>query len=213
MNITPARRLAALSTARRQRGVVLFFSLIALVIMSLAAVALIRSVDTSTMIAGNLAFKQSTSTSGDTAIESAIAYMAALQVANINIDVYLDPAHPYNITNAANGYYSNADPALNLFTDAPWNAVTAVPPIVDPSGNITEYIIQRMCRTANQVLTVQNCLFSTAALDNSGKSIPLPQEVCNGPGCPSLGQAVQYRITARVTGPKNSVSYIQSFVY
>ena len=38
-----------------QRGVVLFFALIALVAMSLAAVALIRSVDTSTIIAGNLA--------------------------------------------------------------------------------------------------------------------------------------------------------------
>ena len=43
----------------KQRGVVLFIALIALVAMSLAAVALVRSVDTATIIAGNLAFKQS----------------------------------------------------------------------------------------------------------------------------------------------------------
>ena len=42
----------------KQRGVVLFFALISLLAIMLAAVALIRSVDTSIMIAGNLAFKQ-----------------------------------------------------------------------------------------------------------------------------------------------------------
>ena len=42
---------------QRQHGLVLFFALIAMVVMSLAAVALIRAVDTSTLIAGNLACK------------------------------------------------------------------------------------------------------------------------------------------------------------
>lgn len=56
----------------KQRGVVLFFALIALVAMSLAAVALIRSVDTSTLIAGNLAFKQATKNSAEAGIEAAI---------------------------------------------------------------------------------------------------------------------------------------------
>jgi Tfp pilus assembly protein PilX len=68
-----------LKTSIRQRGVVLFFTLIALVVMSLAAVALIRSVDTSTMIAGNLAFKQSATTSGDGGIEAAVSWLAAQQ--------------------------------------------------------------------------------------------------------------------------------------
>ena len=68
---------------------VLFFALIALVVMSLAAVALIRSVDTSTMIAGNLAFKQSATTSGDSGVEGAItaltADQAAMKAANNNV--------------------------------------------------------------------------------------------------------------------------------
>ena len=53
----------------KQRGVVLFLTLVALLAMSLAAVALIRSVDTSTLIAGNLAFKQSAMSSANGAVE------------------------------------------------------------------------------------------------------------------------------------------------
>ena len=44
--------------ARRQRGVVLFIALIAMVVLSLAGVALIRSVDTTGSVAGNIAFRE-----------------------------------------------------------------------------------------------------------------------------------------------------------
>jgi type IV pilus assembly protein PilX len=84
--------------AIKQRGLVLFFTLIALVVMSLAAVALIRSVDTSTMIAGNLAFRQSGNYSTDKGIEAAIAWLSAAQATMqaANKDVYQDAAHVLN---------------------------------------------------------------------------------------------------------------------
>jgi Tfp pilus assembly protein PilX len=63
----------------KQQGMVLFFALIALVVMSLAAVALIRSVDTNTMIAGNLGFKQSATVSADSGVETAIDWLGANQ--------------------------------------------------------------------------------------------------------------------------------------
>ena len=209
----------------KQRGVVLFFTLIALLAMSLAAVALIRSVDTSTMIAGNLAFKQSATTSGDAGIESAMSWLTATQAANNAINVLNDATHPLNITNLAlrPGYHSNANPALNLTADATWDDVNNVLVGTDGSGNTIRYIIQRMCRTANalpfaleQPLLVPprtDCLFSGSLQDNNGQNIPLPQEVCQGAGCPVAGQTPQVRITARTTGPKNTVSYVQAFVY
>lgn len=197
----------------KQRGLALFLALIALLTLSLAAVALIRSVDTSTLIAGNLAFKQAATTSGDAGVESAIAWLAATQATNNALNVLTDPTHPFNITNAANGYYSNADPTLDLFADATWNASTAIPAVTDSSGNTIRYIIQRMCRNANQPIQTADCLFSGALLDNNGQSIPLPQEICQGLGCPVAGQAPQIRITARTTGPKNTVSYVQAFAY
>ena len=199
----------------KQRGVVLFFTLIALLAMSLAAVALIRSVDTSTMIAGNLAFKQSATSSGDAGIEAAITWLAGVEAANSGVNVLNDPAHPFNITDLATrpGYHSNANPALNLTADATWNDVNNALVGTDSSGNTIRYIIQRMCRNANVAVQNADCLFSGAIQDNSGQNIPLPQEVCEGAGCPVAGQTPQIRITARATGPKNTASYVQAFVY
>ncbi len=204
--------------AVKQRGVVLFLALIALVALSLAAVALIRSVDTSTLIAGNIAFKQSATTSADAGVESAIAWLTGVQSANSNINVLTNATHPFNITNAGNGYYSNTvdDPIavgyVNLFADATWN-ISTIPAVTDSSGNTIRYIIQRMCRTANVAIQNADCLFSDAVEDSNGQQIALPQDVCDGDGCPVAGQTPQIRITARATGPKNSVSYVQAFVY
>jgi Tfp pilus assembly protein PilX len=210
----------------KQRGIALFFALIALLAISLAAVALIRSVDTSTLIAGNLAFKQSATTSGDAGVEAAMSWMSTIETANAGLSVLTQTAHPFNntggVAGALNpGYYSNLNPALSLTdgTGIQWNTNDSCgtgpncADAVDPSGNTTRYIIQRMCRNANQLVPAANCLFSGAALDNGGHATPLPQNVCIGEGCPSSGQAPQNRITSRTTGPRNTVSYIQAFVY
>jgi hypothetical protein len=45
------------SFPRRQRGIVLFVALIAMLLLSLAGIALMRSVDTSLGVAGNLGFR------------------------------------------------------------------------------------------------------------------------------------------------------------
>ena len=201
--------------AMRQRGLVLFLALIALVAMSLAAIALIRSVDTSTMIAGNLAFKQAATTSGDAGVESAMVWLAATDTANSAKNVLTDATHTFNITDlAANpGYHSSADPALNLTADATWNGSNNVVAGTDGSGNTISYIIQRMCRNASQPIQTADCLFSSAVEDKNGHNILLPQDVCKGPGCPVAGQTPQIRITSRSAGPRNTVSYIQAFVY
>lgn len=206
--------------APKQRGVVLFFALIALVAIMLAAVALIRSVDTSTIIAGNLAFRQAATTSGDAGTETAMNWLTATQAANTVKNVLTDPTHPFNVTNAASGYYSNTNPALNLFTDAVWDAIdtAVIPPITDSSGNSIQYVIQRACRNENVAIATiapnpPHCLFSGAVQDTNGQNVPLPQDVCSGPGCPQAGQSTMLRITSRVKGPKNTRSYVQAFVY
>ena len=197
--------------AIKQRGVVLFLALIALVALSLAAVALIRSVDTSTLIAGNIAFKQSATTSADAGVESAIAWLTGVQSANSSINVLTNATHPFNITNAANGYYSNAN-SIDLFADATWS-ISTIPAVTDSSGNTIRYIIERMCRNADVAIQNADCLFSDPNDDGNPTTTRLPQEVCAGDGCPMAGQRPQIRITARATGPKNSVSYVQAFVY
>lgn len=199
----------------KQRGLVLFLALVALVVLSLAAVALIRSVDTSTLIAGNLAFKQAATTSADAGVDAAITLLANMRDSNGTKNVYTDDTHTFNITDltARPGYFSYADPTLSLTTDATWDDVNDNLVGTDASGNTVRYIIQRMCRNNNRPIQTAECLFSAATEDNNGQQVKLPKDICDGAGCPVAGQTPQIRVTVRVTGPKNTVSYVQAFVY
>ena len=214
---TLARQHVERLNALKQRGVVLFLTLVALLAMSLAAVALIRSVDTSTMIAGNLAFKQAATSSGDAGIEAGIIWLKAMDDANSDLDAFSDIAHPFNTTNlgARPGYHSNVNPALDLTADATWTDPDFSMDIpVDATGNTVRYTIHRMCRTADQTVTNAHCLFGSDPESTESAGVKLPSEICEpeSPGCPPAGQSPLYRITARTDGPKNSVSYVQAFV-
>ena len=59
----------------RQHGVVLFIALIILVAMTLAGIALVRSVDTNNIISGNLAFKHSSLLAADRGIQAAFVWL------------------------------------------------------------------------------------------------------------------------------------------
>lgn len=187
---------------RSQKGVVLFVALVALLVMSLAAVALIRSVDTSTMIAGNLAAKQSAIASADSGIETALGWLGGLP----NLSTL-------NANNLAQGYYASQtiDPTT-LDWDASDSALAAGAGISagkDTSGNTTRYVIQRMCRNDGAPAET-NCLFGAPAV-NTGS-----QTVLNAPEAGaniSTEQSPVYRITARVEGIKNTVSFVQAFIY
>lgn len=212
----PRTPVAPLRRAR-QRGVALFFALICMVAIMLAAVALVRSVDTAALISGNLAFQQSATVSGDAGTEAAITWLAATEAANSALNVLVDTAHPFNATNAVAGYYANLDPAKSLTapsgTRFVWDATDSVGLAADGSGNTTRYVIQRMCRTAGVAVKDASCMFSGAVLDNNKQNIPLPQEICKGDGCPVAGQTPMLRVTSRTTGPKNTLSYVQAFIY
>jgi Tfp pilus assembly protein PilX len=175
---------------KKQKGVVLFIALIALVVMSLAAVALIRSVDTSTIIAGNLASKQSATTSADGGVETAL-----------------------NADAATLGYYATqaADP-----TTISWDATDSLPATgtgtvagKDVSGNTVRYVVQRMCRNAGEPAE-GNCLFGAPAVGTSSTAVV---DAPKAGAATSTEQSPIYRITARVVGVKNTISFVQAFVY
>jgi type IV pilus assembly protein PilX len=206
----------------KQDGVVLFFALVALVVMSLAAVALIRSVDTSTMIAGNLAFRQSAVASADSGSEAAINWLAAQQTAmnTAGLNVHMDANHVFNQDNVAQGYYTKFRPITDL-TDGTfnWNNSSKLVGTDANTGNTVRYVIERMCDNANSIPLRETCLLTPIDSNANAAAILYYDGICrydpgSSPGCPILsGQTPQLRLTARVTGPKNTVSYIQTFVY
>ncbi|MDE2598855.1 MAG: hypothetical protein KGL40_04455 [Rhodocyclaceae bacterium] len=206
----PSVRIPIDTGRRKQRGVVLMVTLISLVILLLAATALFRSVDTATLIAGNLSLKQSALAASDRGVVNAITVLAAKQVPGTT--VWLNDPHPLNNTDIAAAYYSSMDqPAgMRLMDDninnTVWqNGVSSAESTADRAGNTSRYIIQRMCKTANVSPTPNDCILN--AISNNDSSM-----ASGGQKAKKASANVMYRITVRVTGPKNTVSYSQAFV-
>jgi hypothetical protein len=201
------------------------------VVLSLAAVALIRSVDTNTLIAGNLAFQQSANSSTDAGVEAAIIQLATMRDASVNngLNVIQNPANTANITDttANPGYFSSVTAALTspsqLMADSTWTAGNAVTVpfqdaagntvFQDAAGNTVQYIIQRMCRFPNVAIVNADCLFSQAQTDGGSQVVPLNPDICSGNNCPSAGQTPQVRVTVKVKGPRGAVSFAQAFIH
>lgn len=197
-----------------QQGVVLFIALMSLVVMSLAAVALIRSVDTNSQITGNLAFRQTATISSSYGIESMADTLGAQPFVNANT------------SDRPNGYYAVCnDPILgaadcssaNLTLDSTWVpgttsrlatgvGISTGTPGIDAFGNTVQYIVERMCNTAGAP-TPASCLLAAVGSDPGGPP-------CHYPSCApeTLNNTPIYRVTVRVSGPKNTVNYIQAFL-
>lgn len=196
-----------------QTGVVLFIALVALVVMSLAAVALIRSVDTNTVIAGNLAFQQSAVTASDAGVEAAFTWLnttAAANLASLNSNIVAQ-AYRATIPDLHNPPFTepNLEDMAVLKNNTTWVNSVTIPALGD--GNTVSYIIQRMClRNVAPEDPTNACLYG---------DIPTGGEQIDSENQGKIGANFQvvpspmYRVTVRVTGPKNTVSYTQAYAY
>lgn len=196
-------RLKSRGTGRvRQKGVVLMVALIVLVAMTLAGIALMRSVDTTTIIAGNLAFQQTATHSGDVGTETAVVWLEA----NNNPTLWGDIP--------AQGYVSRRqDPAAAQSWDSFWSAVLVPAGQVVTlgldavTGNTVSYTIQRLCNALGDPTSpAVDCAVPQTVGTAAGGS--------KGAGVVALlyNSAIYYRITTRVAGPRNTVSYVQTIV-
>jgi len=191
--------------SRRERGLVLFIALIVLVAMSLAGVALMRSVDTGTVVAGNMAFKQAAIMVADRGTQEAVQWLAA------------NSAGPtLQMTDEPRGYFSNR-PVVepDYFDAASWtDSVALNGGAPDASGNVIRYQIHRMCTLRDLPHNGADALGNTnecaryfalsAAASGGSMAVGAPQFL----GTPEL----YYRVTTRVEGPRNTVSVIQTSV-
>lgn len=184
--------------AARQKGVVLFIALIVLVAMSLAGVAMVRSVDTSLGIAGNMAFKQASLQGSDLGIREAYTWLAANST-----------GATLQSTNAAQGYYSSGPGTVteDWFDQGKWNGAKLLNGgTPDSAGNVVRYIIHRMC-------TQPDAAYNAA---NQDCALSAPSSGAGSGGSMSVGSfqfegvsSIYYRITTRVEGPRNTVSIVQ----
>jgi Tfp pilus assembly protein PilX len=179
----------------QQRGVVLFVAVIVLIVMSLAGLALMRQMGAGTSIAGNIAFKETATSVADRGVESARAWL----LSNPNL-LWAD--------NPTLGYYATwaggVDPAGYTWTNAGSVLMTGADSDSN-TGHETRYIIQRLCQNVGSpVVPGQSC--SDGVVNNSG-STRGGASYGNPNFEPPPGPF--YRVTARVTGPRNTFSFVQ----
>lgn len=195
---------------RRQAGVVLMVALIMLVAMTLAGLALIRSIDTSNLIAGNMAFQQAATHSADAGVETAIAWLET----NNNTGA-LDnsiPATGYTASTANNAAYplgaafwSALSPSGVCPLPVAGGVCGAPPGTPDASGNTISFMIQRLCNaTGNR--NGAACAISPGTSTTTGNNEGAGEDTL------TFSTVVYYRITVRVAGPRNTASYVQAIV-
>lgn len=221
-------KLLHLNPARAQGGVTLLMALIALVALSLATLALVRSIDTGSLVLGNIGFKQDATASADLAAQQAVTW---LTVNNASLS-----------TNAtASGYYASTTtdvdvtgqqlPTVTTRVLVDWdqnscsgNSVgtcslnsTGANAIGDGS-NTARYVIFRLCSAAGDenavdplTLLPNNCAKPIAtSTTNAAKkgelnySDPIRFGSASGP---------YYRIVVRVRGARNTTSFTETIVH
>lgn len=225
------RRLTprAAAASARQRGVAMIFALLTLVAMSLAAVALVRSVNTGAQIAGNLSFRQDATANADRVAQEAIEMLFAKLSAD---------AESLNENIAGTGYYASTpaklDPTGNARTGDPTRALIAwdanycgTYPSSDRAScshapatssasltatNTASYIVFRMCESAGSVdLSTTGCATTSAIVSNTCQGA-INYE--NEGKCPTgAGITPYYRIVVRISGPRNTTSFTETIAH
>lgn len=211
-----SRRNHSNPTPRTQQGMVLLMAIVALVALTLGALALTRSVYTSNVIAGNLAFQRSATHSAEAGLEAAFQWLetqkavisdkGGMKLHHADDQAGYSPkrmADDRSVTSWVEYWNTHLEP----INPVELNATLAGTAQTD---NEVSYAIERMCTNAGDPTATNNaCTVSPR---------PAPG-TCNGGSSCSGGEQnldssppVYYRITVLVRGPRNARSLVQAMV-
>jgi type IV pilus assembly protein PilX len=234
--LNPAYRAAPRAGAQnpppaRQEGVVLMVALIILVALTIGGIALVRSIDTTSLISGNLAFQQAATRSGEAGTEAAMQRLLA--TAALTSETFFwqdDVTRAYTASTAATRLALTAGEASTASGwDSYWFSAgginpnhqvvpgqcsaagggrVCVLPVDAVTGNTVSYTIERLCNAPGDpgLVMTSGCARGRQPSASTGN--------CQGAGCTPLNAPTQYfyRVTTRVEGPRNTSSYIQTIV-
>ena len=192
--------------ASRQRGVVLVFALIALVIMLIGAVAMMRSINTTQFSIGNMGFKRDLTNQAERALAVAFAELNTGTLSTLLARETHLKASNYSATMLPSN--SQGLPTA-LLSDTAFAAVGVSSKdiaVTDGAGALTgvniRYLIDRLSTSTGPCGPTTCVLAGDIPAGGSG-SEP------SGGGNAAPPQPV-YRLTVRVTGPRGTQSFFQS---
>lgn len=222
-------KTAHIFTAHRQQGSALIFALMGLVILSLAAVGLVRSVNTGALIAGNLSFKRDTTLSAASGAEQAMNWLqgqlAAGGAAALNDNkaefAYFASAMDSldvtgNLTSATRRLQVvNWDGRCQGLSSSSYSSCNVVP-YVSPTkvnGNRVQWVITRLCDFDGPYPANPKGVNFCTRSPNSSTTAARDKGRLTGTRIVTNVSTPYYRIVTRVEGPRNTVSYVETIVH
>lgn len=180
-----------------QRGAVLMVVLVALVAMLISVIALSRSMDTHHLVAGNLAFRNSTVHSSDAGVLGAVLFLqSTVGTPRLNTD------------DADDGYYA-------VIVEPNWDDETfwsqcagCTVSASDVAGNRVQWVVHRMCSSQGNPNASGNSCSLLTATPTAANGGSFSADAFNFSGVAQN----YYRITVRVLGPRNTSTLVQTFV-
>lgn len=197
-----------LKSRRVQRGVSLIISLIMLVAMMMAGIAMFRKLGSASILAGNLTFTSAAINSAEQGSESARAWLIGQNSATLaGVQTGYFPASCYtSAADAVGPIDCTAAGAPLPFTPTgfSWADGSRLVTADDGAGNEVRYVIHRMCSMAGSLsatsgTAAQQCVYSTTTT------------VVDHSGTPEITTSISpvFRITTRVSGPRSTMVYTQ----
>ena len=187
-----------------QQGLVLEIVLVVLIALFLTSISLFRSVDTSSTVSGNISFKSDATHRAQLAFDQVLAWVSAPG----NFGQYIDDGADLPGANySARMLQTDAQgiPLILKDTTVFDAAYTYNPPataLMEADEMTVRYLIERMCTDyINAQQKAEYCTYAYKGIPDDN-SRPLIKE----PDRPAL------RVTIRVDGPRNTVSYVQATV-
>ncbi len=218
-------RTIAFPSRASQRGTSLFFAIVALVIMTVAGLTLMRSVDTGNIIAGNMAFRETTVSGADNGVEAAATYLNATIApapdanlpAGCTVGTLGSAGPPVVAPILGNCRYSariqpEDDDGVPLID---WTNTLNIP-VTTLNGNDIQYVVERLCNPDPAVVVILTKAPKIAGTtDRCGSEIAEGGSSSKSPtsgGGVSKVIEVMYRVTVRVKGPRNTLSTVQTIL-
>lgn len=178
---------------RRQRGLALPVMLIVLVVMLVTSVYLLKSSNSTTMTASNMAYDASLSRAADLGLHAAFDWLSTTSRDN---KVLLNEDSP------ANGYSATLDPAQPVASSGFW---TDKRTLDDGAGNTVEYVIHRMCAMPLPYDDANNaCVQTSANTAALGTAVALGESLASDAPTYATTPQVHYVITARIKGARGT---------
>lgn len=204
-----------------QHGMSLLFALLALVSMMLAAVALVRSIDSGSMVLGNLAFKQDATAAADRAAEAAVAWLRAT-----TLDLTADQAGYYSTSQDALDPTGQVTSATNKLAVVNWGDADSCSCVAAgtcstctrvPSNEVTynqiktRYLITRLCPSAAAAGAGNAC--AQVVTTGSGTATGMGGRAYgDNQVLKEKAYSPYYRVVVRAVGPRNTVSFTETIV-